>query len=219
MNTLLSLPDRILRHWQHDCPTDSETTVLPDGCRDLIVHMEPGGAPRWFVSALTDSVLQVPCRAGACYIGYRFHPASIIDEFALLSAAQQSDGDAALLAQALADHSRVDIQLAEALACLARIPAIAQASRALGVSQRTLERLVSQRSGRPPTFWRTLARARQCAAALSAAETPLAEIAADHGYADQAHMNRAFRRWFATTPARLRADPVLLAMALEPGYA
>lgn len=47
---------------------------------------------------------------------------------------------------------------------------------------------------------------------------PLAELAADHGYADQAHMTRAFRRWLGITPAGLRRDPDRAALLAASGY-
>lgn len=36
-------------------------------------------------------------------------------------------------------------------------------------------------------------------------EVPLAELAVDHGFADQAHMTREFRQWLGTTPTRVLA--------------
>ena len=35
---------------------------------------------------------------------------------------------------------------------------------------------------------------------------PLAEVAADCGFADHAHMTRSLRRHLGTTPSRLRAE-------------
>lgn len=78
-------------------------------------------------------------------------------------------------------------------------------ARDLGVSARTLQRRFVQ-SGLPsPEFWRLLARARR-AAGLLATAAPLAGIACDCGYSDQAHMTRDFARWFGTSPAQLRRD-------------
>ena len=44
------------------------------------------------------------------------------------------------------------------------------------------------------------------AAELAGSETPLAEIAANAGFADQSHFTRVFRRHVGTTPARYRAQ-------------
>lgn len=214
-----SLPTIVLRHWHFSVEHASTTVVLPDGCRDLIVARATDGAPRWFISPLADSALQVAGATGERFAGLRFHPAVRLDEAALLAAASRLDADDPLaLGNRIEEHARLDTRVAEALQALASGPRVTAACRALGVSERSLERLLQAATARSPRYWQGLARARRAAAALAGGQA-LAEIAADHGYADQAHMNRAFRRWFATTPARLRADPVLLAMALEPGYA
>lgn len=219
MDTLATLPAIALRHWRFSLDRDTRSAVLPDGCRDLIVVHAPGSPPHWFVSPLADGTLQVPGRAGQRFAGLRFHPAVSIDEAALLDAAKRLDADDPLgLGARIEEHVQVDRRLAEALQALASSAGVAPASRALGVSERSLERLLLQATARTPRYWQKLARARRTAAAL-AGDLPLAEIAADHGYADQAHLSRDFRRWFGCPPARFRADPALLAMATEPGYA
>ena len=50
-----------------------------------------------------------------------------------------------------------------------------------------------------------LARIRGAARAMRES-LPLVEIAFMHGYADQAHMSREFRRWLNVSPTRLRAN-------------
>jgi AraC family transcriptional regulator len=42
------------------------------------------------------------------------------------------------------------------------------------------------------------------AAAQLAGDTPLAQVAAEAGFADQSHLTRAFRRYFGVTPGRYR---------------
>lgn len=208
----------VLSAWSHGVAEPGPVTVLPDGCRDLICLREAGKAPAWFVSPLADTAVEVACAAGSHYTGLRFHPAARFDEDALIRAvtARPDAGDRDVGA-VIADLVRLDPRLEEALAGLAEAPSVGASARLLGVSGRTLERLIRSETGRPPSHWRSLARIRRAAAALSGAD-PLAEVAAAHGFADQAHMSRAFRAWFATTPTAFRSDPALLAMAREPGY-
>jgi transcriptional regulator GlxA family with amidase domain len=112
---------------------------------------------------------------------------------------------------------RLDARVEEALAALADTASIRHAVGALGVSERSLERLVQTATGQPPRYWRALARVRRAAQALDSAQ-PLAAIAADHGFADQAHFSRECRRWLGQTPSHLRKAPALLATAAQAGY-
>lgn len=109
-------------------------------------------------------------------------------------------------------------RVTEALHCLADTDRVSAAVRQLGVTERSLERLLASATGRTPGYWLALARLRRAAQALADA-TPLAAVAADMGYADQAHMGREFRRWFGVSPGRLRAWPALLTVVRASGHA
>lgn len=213
----------ILRQWDFVAATACRSLVLPDGCRDLILVRPAQGAPSWFVSPLADTAYPVASPAGQAYVGLRFHPAACIDEARLLAALRAHHAATppwhafTCVVEAVHEHVRLDPRIAEALAALSGSTTVAAARRWLGVGERSLERLLATRTGRPPGYWRGLARARRAARDLSS-ERALAEIAADHGYADQAHMNRAFRAWFGHSPGRFRATPDLRALAAEPGY-
>jgi AraC-like DNA-binding protein len=212
------LPVTLLQAWTHAPTAESVATVLPDGCRDLICLERDGHPTRWFVSALADTADHVHCRPGERYRGYRLQPAALFDPITLVrAAAGLRDGNDDAVLSLLADVVSVDANLAEMLDGLSRAAGVAVACRDLGVSERLLERLVKAGTGRTPGFWRGLARVRRAAAALSDPE-PLAAIAADHGYADQAHMSRDFRKWFATTPTGFRSSPSLLAAIRDRGY-
>jgi AraC-like DNA-binding protein len=58
---------------------------------------------------------------------------------------------------------------------------------------------------------------RRAAQALATAQ-PLAEIAADNGYADQAHFCRDCLRWLGQSPAALRRSPHVLTTIAQAGY-
>ena len=50
-------------------------------------------------------------------------------------------------------------------------------------------------------------------------DTALADIAADVGYADQAHMSRDVRSWFGCSPRGLGAVPGLAEILAAPAFA
>ncbi|MFO6419324.1 helix-turn-helix domain-containing protein [Hylemonella sp. W303a] len=245
-----ALPTTVLARWQFTAVDDRSTTVLPDGCRDLILNVDALGRPQWHVSALTDATVDVPGHAGEHWLGYRLQPGALLNEDGLLRAmrsmrASGHDGlaqrgqrklssepwsgtswhppdwmnaelERRVLA-ALEEHTRLDPCVQEALHTLAHAHSVRHAVKALGVSQRGLERLTQQATARPPRFWLALARVRRAVRDLGTAR-PLAEIAADHGYADQAHFSRECRRWLGQSPSMLRRHPLGLMTATEAGY-
>lgn len=209
----------ILRQWHFTAEHNAVTPVLPDGCRDLIVKTDARGEPLWLVSPLSQTTQQVACEAAQQFKGFRFHPAVRIDEANLLAAFEAFDGNEStqqLLAR-LDEFVHLDINLIEVLETLANTFRKVDTARQLGVSERTLERLVKKATGQKPLFWKSLARARRTARQLNC-QQPLAELAADNGYADQAHMTREFRKWFGTTPKDFLHRPDLCALINEAGY-
>ena len=219
MSDRAALPEVALDLWRFAARERTTVRVAPDGCRDVIVVVPRAGAPVSFVSALADATETPGFAAGDRAVGVRLRPGAQIVVRALadlLRGGERSDdGD---LSSAIGAVVTLDARVREALACLREAPALATAHRRLGVSERSLERLLSQRTQRGPLFWRNLARARRCARALAGSE-PLAHLAAEHGYADQAHMTRDLRRWFGAAPTRLRGMPGFLSSLAAPAYA
>lgn len=213
------LPDLALELWHFTAPEPLTVRVPPDGCRDLIVIVPNGGAPTCLVSALSETLEAHAFAPGDRAMGVRLRPGAQFDEPALLAllrgGERQDDGD---LLVAVGTATRRDARVDEALACLAEAPSLPLARARLGMSARNLERLLATHTRRGPLWWRSLARARRCARALTG-DAPLAALAADHGYADQAHMTRDLRRWFGATPTRLRRSPALLSTLDAPAYA
>jgi len=213
-------PDVVLARWQHSPTQAGTTTVLPDGCCDLILRVDAAVRAHWMVSPLAQHAYDVAGQAGERWVGFRLQPGATIDAQALLRAVRRLGAeveDARILA-AIERHARLDGRTQEALAALAQSRSVGSAARTLGVGERSLERLALAATGQPPRYWRTLARVRRAAQAL-AGPAPLAAVAADHGFADQAHFSRECARWLGRTPSRLRADPAVLAVALASGYA
>lgn len=120
------------------------------------------------------------------------------------------DDDARLAAAAdwlaprwAAVRGRLDPRLA-ALPELLRWATVQGAAALLGWTPRHLERQARALHGMSPRELRSLQRSHD-AVVDDRSERPLAETAALHGYADQPHMSRDWRRLTGTTPAQLRA--------------
>ncbi|MEL6322082.1 MAG: helix-turn-helix domain-containing protein, partial [Cyanobacteria bacterium J06626_14] len=109
-------------------------------------------------------------------------------------------------------------QLAIALDCLASgIPTVQCAARDLGISVRSLQRLVKSGTQRSPHFWLSLARTRRAARSLDQYDS-LSKAAFDFGFADQAHMTREIKKWLNATPNQIKTDSEILALLCESGY-
>lgn len=112
----------------------------------------------------------------------------------------------AALARRLADTRAGSPLVRHAIAALAagmRVQALADR---LGLSRRELARRFRAETALTPRTFAGLARFERFATRLRAAPlTPLADLAADCGYADQPHLTREVARYAATTPAALRA--------------
>ncbi|MFI7004969.1 helix-turn-helix domain-containing protein [Streptomyces sp. NPDC050145] len=84
----------------------------------------------------------------------------------------------------------------------------------LGASPYRLSRAFPRELGVSVTHYRHRVRIGRALDRLEAGETSLSTLAADLGYADQAHLTRTFRRHLGDTPTALRR---LLAQDLPPG--
>jgi AraC-like DNA-binding protein len=136
-----------------------------------------------------------------------------LDERLLLREIQEADDEEAriaILAVALEnaiDHDRAET--ARQVAAAARIAEtdrtlrrLAQLSKAVGISSRTLQRLFAEYAGVSPTWVLRRYRMMDAAEAVRSGEpVSWAELAADLGYADQAHLIRDFHATVGTTPA------------------
>lgn len=214
----MNLPAVVLDVWQNAPRQAQAGVVLPDGCCDLIWHQTADGQARWFLTRLYDTASPLEVAAGEHYCGYRLQPGTVVNEAALLAALQhRRDPDSVDVLALLADCVSLDSGLTEALDCLADAGSIAAATRQLGVTERSLERLMMRQTGRTPGYWKQLARIRRAARALAGAAT-LSDIAYAHRYADQAQMSRDFQRWFGMSPSRFRRDPAMLSLVAAPGF-
>jgi AraC-like DNA-binding protein len=220
--------------------------VLPDGCRDFIIKVTHDGVVDYLISPLDDTARYVDSHAGDRYFGWRLHPGACLTspEFSTQAFAHWATQNKIDLSQdrekilsLMDDVIQIDTQLQDALDSLKIHRSIGCAARDLGISERSLQRWVTQKSGRTPSYWRGLARVRQAAQAMFARAVPLkadlvgtttmsrrsalslAELAADFGYADQAHLCRDFQRWFATSPSAMLQSTAYHELIVADGYA
>ena len=76
------------------------------------------------------------------------------------------------------------------------------------ITERTLQRLTARRIGLSPKWLVQRRRLHEAAERLTAGDRPdLARVAADLGYADQAHFGRDFRTVTGLTPGEFAAEP------------
>ena len=102
-------------------------------------------------------------------------------------------------------------QLAAVRSCvmahLHRQVSLAELAEAAGLSESRFSHVFKQSTGETPHRWQMRLRVEAAAARMtSAPRLGLAEIAADHGFADQAHLGRVFRAHFGTSPAEWRRN-------------
>ncbi len=201
-------------HWTYEAKTAGRGIVLADGCCDVIVETRPGAAPEILTTGLDAAAPRsIRNTAGLTFSGIRLPPGVAPPPADLLAEAATSAARAELLGQTIAAQE----EPAAIAACLAGPGgSLSLAAAMAGVSPRSLQRHLRAQGGPPPDFWRLLGRARR-AAHLVGAGRALADAAFEAGYSDQAHMSRALHRWIGAPPAALRADPVLLANAAQPG--
>lgn len=81
---------------------------------------------------------------------------------------------------------------------------IATTAANLGVSRRTLERVMSLQTGFNPAHYRLCQQIKNARLLLCEPTVPLSDVALTCGFYDQSHFTHAFRRFVAETPAHYR---------------
>lgn len=204
--------------WRFDSLELTNTRVIPDGCRDFIVEQDRDGGARAFVSDLSAATYQVKIAAGTRFVGVRLKPGVVIEQSELNDFLSSHAPQDLLVGDRLVEFCRCAPALSEALACLASTRPVGEVAKEIGVSTRTLQRVVVRETGKSPGYWRALARARLAAKALPHFAR-LADAAAAFDFSDQAHLSREMQRWFGRSPTAITLDDELSALLHEPGYA
>jgi len=82
---------------------------------------------------------------------------------------------------------------------------LADLADAVGLSPFHAARLFARATGLPPHAWRTQVRLQRSLAPLRAGAS-VADVAAEHGFTDQSHFTRHFRRMFGVPPGRWQSS-------------
>ena len=210
--------DNLLSTWEFSADRDSSSVILPDGCRDIIFTTTEQAKHDCFVTSLFDRATQVSIQAGAVMTGFRLKPGVRVKHGYFMNSVSSRHVDKDEIYNRIDDFTFLNPSLEEALEYLASaVKSVAQVAKEIGVSQRTLQRLLMLETNRSPTYWLMLARARKAARSLTGS-IPLIEIADSFGYSDQAHMSREFKRWFNISPSKLRDSPVFIDQLNHSGY-
>ncbi|MEQ8768949.1 MAG: AraC family transcriptional regulator [Phycisphaerales bacterium] len=85
-----------------------------------------------------------------------------------------------------------------------RTPTLDELAEEAGVHFTHLARTFRRRVGCTPGEYLRLVRLRRVAERLAGGDEPIASLALAHGFADQSHLGRHFKRVYADTPARFR---------------
>ena len=188
--------------WTHDVTSSMPAPVYPDGCRDVVIIHRVGRPTVVTLSPFDMHPRLAALSVGSRLIGYRLRPGAQISANSLGAIASRPDKAADIIANDLTLSE--DASAAIRALCITGA-ATAGVARDLGVSLRSLQRLFRGFALPPPDYWRLLARARQAVRKLDS-PTPVAAIAADCGFSDQAHLTREMQRWFGKTPRQLQHD-------------
>lgn len=214
----------LLTAWQHCTTEPGLSTILPDGCRDVIGYRAPDGAFQWMITEVDSAAYCLLSRVGEAYVGFRMRPGttihpSLIEVLLDLRIDPDQPSDQERLMGVLDQHCQTPDHIVEILNQVAKMPRVSQVASRLGVAERTLSRTLTQSTGKAPQFWRQLGQARAAARLLVLyPEMMLSDLAAIAGYADQAHMTRAFRRWFGVTPGAFSRRADLQSMVMATGF-
>jgi AraC-like DNA-binding protein len=211
--------------WTLSCGGSSdewiEQTATPDGCVEIIYRQ--AGRSRWgeeqpnaFVAGIVTAPARFAMSGDAAFVGLRLWPwawnalaaqgsATLVDRWRPLDQAAPDlplfstpDGAMAAMGPMLAGAPP---DLAEAIL---KAAGMADLSRRSGRPARWLQRWFKREVGVAPHRYLRLLRFQEALTEMQRDPSPLADQAAAHGYADQAHMTREFRRLSGKPAGRAR---------------
>jgi len=212
------MENTIIEQWQYKTKIDNQSLVIPDGCRDVLLWSAKGKRPRLLITSLDEKSYYANIKAGDYLHGFRLKAGTKIDEAKLFGALEKSGDNLADIEEKIRDFTTLSVNVKQALDCLASgVNSVNDAAVNLGVSNKTLQRIISKNTGRTPASWLCLARVRKSARVVGSSIN-LAQSAIAFGYSDQSHMNREFKRWLNITPAKINNEPEILEQLKNSAY-
>jgi AraC-like DNA-binding protein len=191
--------------------------AVPDGCVEIIARTRgrsrwDGEQPALFAAGLIDAPVRFQFSGDARFVAVRLWPWAwpLLSDVPLGALRNGwAPVDAPCFASLAEAEAAITARLAGARVAATGRAILAAASVAemganSGLSPRALQRWFAAHVGMPPRRYLKLLRF-QNAFADVARQTSLAGHAADHGFADQAHMARAFRDLAGLPASRARA--------------
>ena len=190
--------------------------ATPDGCMELIRRLEGRSVwgeeqPSCFVAGMTTRPAELRLRAGSRFVGLRIWPWTWR---ALSGQSPEELIDRWAPAGAYSVSSQASFDILRGVVLDPRASAIAEAvltARAVrdvcayaGLPRRALQRWFERNVGVAPRAYRRLLRFSEAFGDLPRSDSSLADHAACHGFADQAHMSRDFRAMAGSSAATAR---------------
>lgn len=201
--------------WQSSNHVASKVDILPDGCQDTIMVFSDDRLIRCFISPVFTTTHQAHLQANTHSIGFRLAAGTGIQSKTLLEQLHRRSVDPVSMVE---ECTHLNADVAEALNALRQHHgSIWHVAKQIGVSSRTLQRLLLKHTGKSPLFWLRLAKIRACSQALTV-NSDYAELACQYGYSDQSHLCREMKHWFGVTPKQLIQRPDLVAQLQDPAY-
>jgi hypothetical protein len=181
------------------------TTIVPaDGCFDLIVRRRADGSSAAHVYRPIARAHVVVVDNGDAHFGVRLRPGfgSALLKPGVLEAAVGTDDLEGLVVDAVNSHRQAP-HIVEDFVAAARWASGAVRIDSFDRHERQLQRACRRWLGLTPKAFLRIERAWGAHAAITQG-TPLADVAADLGYTDQAHLTRDVRQLLGTTPGALK---------------
>ncbi|MBA5761172.1 helix-turn-helix transcriptional regulator [Vibrio sp. 404] len=204
--------------WQSHSTQPRTAWVMPDGCQDVIVTFSDNALPNIEISPLHTCATPVQLIPNQHMLGLRLAAGFDTHSLNLEQLYRYVDDTSELVATIESSAKQETSQVQEVLTCFQAEPlSIQSTALTLGVSSRTLQRLLKSQTSYSPMFWLRLARVRS-AAKMILAKQPLGQVAYHCHYSDQAHMSREIKHWLGTTPTQLHHRSDIANQLLAPGY-